>query len=502
LTILAAWTLSCGAEDATEPTTAGDLQALTSPDGKADKVGDRSVLFDLTGEPSITGFGYVGIAVVKDIDGETMKVESERIVLHPRPDETVEITVTPMGVVASHTDDLQYTLYVRGEGEAWWSLQLRYPDGEAVSRYEQVSLDLPDKRLSFYTRNGDGDRLQGDVSLEGLLGDHTEVAVAVSPYATWFSLVGAYDYTLDADCSGRACTAPNTEGLLETYVLSRADQFPEGGVYDSQSRSFFVGSLTDASITRVSADGYERIIFAGEDGAGTLGMTIDQDERQLWVCKILDNDTLDGAIWIFDLDTEERVHNIDLAQAAEHANCNDLVIATPGVALVADRELPHIYRVDGERETVEIWAKHHLLESHLVGTNGIAITPDRSAVIATNYLPARLMVMPMDDPDDVQKIDLRGDAFFDGLGGADGIVFYGNALYVSFPNKVARVVPEGRSWLDARVQTAKLPEGGYSAVTLAGTDLYLIRGQVVKYVLGSDPDLPFKIRRFDWSTFD
>ncbi len=63
---------------------------------------------------------------------------------------------------------------------------------------------------------------------------------------------------------------------------------------------------------------------------------------------------------------------------------------------------------------------------------------------------------------------------------------------------------EGRAdkWTKARVQVANLEKGGYSAVTKADDDLFLIRGQVFDYVLDSDPELPFDRFRFDWSAFD
>ncbi|NUP06206.1 MAG: hypothetical protein HOW73_09125 [Polyangiaceae bacterium] len=292
-----------------------------------------------------------------------------------------------------------------------------------------------------------------------------------------------------------------TSALESEYPLTGDDLFPEGVVFDEERQAFFVGSLAHGNVMRVTAAGEQSVFYEGDPGAerATLGLQIDPERRRLWVCAI-ERENYAGSIWVFSLDSGERTHSIELEGLFAGASCNDITLDAAGRAYITDRENPNIYLVDLDTSEQRIWATHPLLEA-VVGLNGIEIVPDGSAVLANTYLPARLVRISMDDPNDVTEVQLTGQPFqgTGALAGADGSAFLSDKLYVAFPNEVMEVVPADGTWNAATVRTA-VAGPGLTAVTAAGGALYGSNGQSVTFVQGQEAS-PFFIRRTDLAAF-
>ena len=286
-----------------------------------------------------------------------------------------------------------------------------------------------------------------------------------------------------------------------------SDQFPESGTFDPVAREFFVGSLKKGNVLRVEADGTTSVFTDGTGEAKriTLGMKLDAENRRLWLCSILNEGKKPGQVWVFDVDVPELVQDIELGDLVEGASCNDLAIDRQGRAYVTDRENPNIYRIDLDAGQMEVWATDKLLAPATlgIGMNGAAFTPDGSALLVTQYLPASILRISTSDPTDITEVSLDGDSFSGGIklaNGADGIVFYDSDLYVAFGDNVMRLRPDDASWSSATVSAQKLGTG-FTAVTVAEGDLYAIRGQAVAFQFGLKPALPFDIVRVDVGAF-
>ncbi|MBA2665169.1 MAG: SMP-30/gluconolactonase/LRE family protein [Bradymonadaceae bacterium] len=296
--------------------------------------------------------------------------------------------------------------------------------------------------------------------------------------------------------------------LASVYDLTGSQLFPESGAFDSQTRTFYVGSLGFGTLTSIDGeDGSERLFFAGTGEANrlTLGVQADVARRRLWVCSITSEEGEPGLVWAFDLDSGERTHEFVLADTVEGASCNDVDVDGQGRAYVTDRKNPRIYRVDASANsgagTVEIWAQDPLLEPQVIGLNGIAISPDGASLLVGKYLPARLLRIAMHDPSDVALVELAGDTFAGtGVSGADGIAFLGEALYVAFPEKVVRVVAHDDQWRKAQVD-AQTGFAQLAALIVAEDALYAVKGAAVEFVLKRAPALPFQLIRVDLEGF-
>ncbi len=301
--------------------------------------------------------------------------------------------------------------------------------------------------------------------------------------------------TTAAETTGPATTGPETP-LLDEYPLDGDDMFPEGVAFDPTQAAFFVGSLTDAGITRVDADGTPSVFVAsGPELRACAGMKIDDAARRLWVCGSDDADS--SRVYVYSLEDASLIESFDLSVLVDTASCNDLALDEAGVAYVTDPPSSAIHRlaIGGE---AAVWATDPQFDPELMdlGLNGIAVTPDGTAVIVTKFISKRLLRVAIDDPTQIVEVDLGGEAFAGGslIAGPDGIVFAGDLLYVVFDDVVAQVVPNA-DWTAADVSILTPPTTGLSTATVAQGEVYAVKSEVTAFALGSAPDLPFRIVR-------
>lgn len=305
----------------------------------------------------------------------------------------------------------------------------------------------------------------------------------------------------DVHCPPPSAQFDEKTGLYTRYDLDRLDAHPEGGIYDPRSRAFFVGSLSDGSVTRIDAatGGLEVISPPDPDDWRTLGVAIDSERGRLFVCSLHDVEPLHGEVWEFALDGFERVRH-DLQDAAEGGSCNDVAVGPDGIVYVTDREQPNVYRIDPETSEVSLFASDPLLDKQRVGIgqNGIVVLPDGAGIMTTRYLTPALNHISMDGST-VTRVEIDGDFHdFSSLGsGADGMILHDGSLYVAFATELVRV-DKGDDWRSVTA-TAERVRSGMTDVVSAEGELYLLNGQAVTFVAGGDPNVPFMLLRYDGS---
>ncbi|MGB5813374.1 MAG: SMP-30/gluconolactonase/LRE family protein [Polyangiales bacterium] len=296
--------------------------------------------------------------------------------------------------------------------------------------------------------------------------------------------------------------------LLDEYILEDDALVPESGAFDSESRSFFVGSASEGSITRVEADGTELVVYEppAEETWRTLGIAIDADARRLWACAQEGETgaTTTQELWIFDLPDGERTATLDLATAAEGSTCNDIALDSSGLAYVSDSANPRVYRADAAAQSVEVWADDPLLaaEGANFGGNGIAVTEDDAFVLLSKTLATvstpRLLRIARGDPTNIVGINTTPEL----SGAADGMSFLGGDLYLAIvgTGEVVRLV-SGDDWANATV-TVTAAVAGTSTVRPAEGQLYGIYSDITALLLGNPVSPPFRIFRIDLSSFE
>lgn len=298
-------------------------------------------------------------------------------------------------------------------------------------------------------------------------------------------------------CSDSSDT-PLQPALLTQYTLGSDDSVPEGVAFDPEQRNFYATSLQGASITRVAADGSESLFRQPDDRAEILGAQVDAQSRRLWVCARA-VDGIDNQVWMYDLNSGELQETFTLGALATNGSCNDLDLDTTGLAYVTDSGNPTVYRLDPTTGEGEVFAASPLLADITgfgLGQNGIAVSPDGTALIVAIFTPPALVRVSLPEGEAVTSIALTGDT----LPSPDGIVFVDGDLYTVANASVSRVRLNGDFTAGTVVTVAQ--RSGLSTAANAEDQLYVIKSEVTNFVLGEPLDLPFEIFRVDTGEFD
>jgi len=280
--------------------------------------------------------------------------------------------------------------------------------------------------------------------------------------------------------------------LASRYELSSPDSVPEGVAFDPQERAFYATSLQGGSIVRIDASGQESTFRPADNRARLGGVKVDAQQRRLWVCATQVDGT-DDRVWVFDLATAQLVTEFLLGALTTNGACNDLVLDSTGVAYVTDPANPYLYRLDPATGTGSILATDPLFDDITgagLGLNGIAISPDGSALIVGKYVPASLLRVSLPGADEITVIPLTGAT----LPPPDGLAVLNGDLYTVSNDSVSRVRPN-TDFSAGDVVTVTQPLDGLSTATVAESQLYVIKSDVVNFVLNRPLNPPFEIFR-------
>jgi sugar lactone lactonase YvrE len=285
--------------------------------------------------------------------------------------------------------------------------------------------------------------------------------------------------------------------LLDRYELSSTDSVPEGIAFDPQERAFYTTSLQGGGIVRIDAEGRESIFRAADQQARLVGAKVDAGARRLWVCAQL-LEPGDNRVWVFDLESGQLELEFLLGALTTNGSCNDLVLDSAGVAYVTDPGNPYLYRLDPASGLGAILATDPQFADVTgagLGLNGIALTPDESALIVGKFVPASLLRVSLPNADSIEPIALSGDT----LPAPDGLAVLNGDLYAVSGASVSRVRPNADFSAGEVVTVPQI--SGLSTATVAESGLFVIKSDVLNFVLDQPLQTPFEIFRVDLSAF-
>jgi len=298
-------------------------------------------------------------------------------------------------------------------------------------------------------------------------------------------------------CSNSSDDNTASTPLFDRYELSSPDSVPEGVTFDPQEDAFYATGLQGGSIVRIDSAGRESVFRAADNRARLGGVKIDAQQRRLWVCATQVDGT-DNRVWVFNLATAQLEMEFLLGALTTNGACNDLVLDSAGVAYVTDPANPYLYRLDPVTGTGSILATDPLFDDITragLGLNGIALTPDESALIVGKYSPASLLRVSLPDADHIAVIPLTGDT----LPSPDGLAILNGDLYTVSNDSVSRVRPNAE--FSAGDVVTVMQKSGLSTATVAESQLYVIKSEVVNFVLSLPLNPPFEIFRVTTDAF-
>jgi sugar lactone lactonase YvrE len=295
------------------------------------------------------------------------------------------------------------------------------------------------------------------------------------------------------------CAATNAEdaarpaALLDTYVLSDAIGVPESVGFHDEQRSFYLGSLENGTVTRVDADGAETLLFTPDGAWLTLGVKVHPGTGDAWVCAVRDagEPTATSELWVFADDGARTT--LPLGDGARPHNCNDLAFDGDDT-YITDRESGVVLRASLADGSGTIFAEHPLLEPSIIAQNGALITSGGDLLI-TKYAPAQLVRVPLDDPGSASLVTVDGDPLPSLPNGFDGAMWDGDTAVIAANDALVELT-SADGWATATaVVTA--PRHPIAAVVMAEGRRFGLKGEVVPWVLGLEPELPFELYDLD-----
>ena len=170
------------------------------------------------------------------------------------------------------------------------------------------------------------------------------------------------------------------------FLVPDPDLLPEGITYDPASESFYLGSLYQNKIVRVTPEGaVSDFAVLGPKGSGkVLGMTVDASRRKLWAATLRWDSAAPPsptgsrgwtAVNVYDLRTGELIRSYAPADRRFAHHFNDLALTAAGDVFVTDEPGGAVYRISAAADTME------MVLSDVPGflfPNGIALAPDES----------------------------------------------------------------------------------------------------------------------------
>lgn len=178
---------------------------------------------------------------------------------------------------------------------------------------------------------------------------------------------------------------PRLDYAPTAFELEDRGLIPEGIAYDAPSRSFFLGSIAQRRVVRLTED-REMTEFAGPSSGldEVLGVAVDAPRRRLYVVSTSALTTagrakLRNAVFAFDIDSRRLVQRYDVPGARQ---LNDVAVARGGRVFASDSESGAIFEiaVKGPGPSRQLVAP-----GQMGGSNGLAVSPDaRRLYVAHN----------------------------------------------------------------------------------------------------------------------
>lgn len=228
-----------------------------------------------------------------------------------------------------------------------------------------------------------------------------------------------------ADDEAQVQTNPK---IPESININSQGLYPEGFVYDSQTEAFYVGSIHQGKIVKVTLSGIVSEFIESAELISVLGMAIDEENRELVICNSDPGFSIKTSgsappvlanIVRYSLISGEKTADYDLSQLSSSGSphlVNDLVIDPMGNVYVTDSFSPIIYKITREGQASVLLSDESFVPApNNFGLNGIEYHHN-GYLLVSHYSQGAVYKVPLDDPDSFIKTIIDED-----IHSADGI---------------------------------------------------------------------------------
>jgi hypothetical protein len=169
-----------------------------------------------------------------------------------------------------------------------------------------------------------------------------------------------------------------SERAPTAFILDDKTFSPEGIAYDARSDTFFMGSVTQKRIVRITRAG--KVTPFSLPGAGlqhVLGLAVDGKRRTLYAVStnaLSNGKPLHNSVVAFDIRSGKRLREYSVPDAAQ---LNDVVIGPGGDLFTTDSRAGAVWRISTGRAPP---VTSVVAAGALGGSNGIALSADSTAL--------------------------------------------------------------------------------------------------------------------------
>ncbi|MDB5089474.1 MAG: SMP-30/gluconolaconase/LRE protein [Mucilaginibacter sp.] len=253
------------------------------------------------------------------------------------------------------------------------------------------------------------------------------------------------------------------------FTIKEKDLMPEGITYDSNTNSFFIGSLYKHKILRITTAGkINEFIRPDAFGLGqVVGMKVFGPANELWVCSNIPGKQ--SFIHVFDVLSGKLVRKFTV-NGKKHF-FNDLYITTKGDVYITDSASGGIYRISRGKESAEVY----IPSGTFAYPNGITSTQDGKNIIVATGSEKGLVSIDLATKNQT-PLSCRYLIY-----GVDGLYHYKNTLIgiqnSTFPESVQQFVLSGDGKKITSVKMLAGPSSSFNIPTtgvIVGNNFYFI----------------------------
>lgn len=228
------------------------------------------------------------------------------------------------------------------------------------------------------------------------------------------------------------------------FTAGVADFMPEGVAYDQDTNSFYLGSVHQRRILRITRDGQtESLVGSGFHGLySVLGMKVEPTRKRLWVASAAlpvmegydEEDAGRSGLWAFDRESGRLRGKFLLPKDGKQHALGDLIISSKGEIYTTDSAEGMLYQLD--RSSGKFSA---LTEPGALGSpQGLTFAPGQRFIYIADY--TRGLMRYDRELKKLEQIPGREDVC---LYGIDGLYYYKGSLVAIQngvrPNRVVRI---------------------------------------------------------------
>jgi DNA-binding beta-propeller fold protein YncE len=207
---------------------------------------------------------------------------------------------------------------------------------------------------------------------------------------------------------------------IVSFVVNDSLLIPEGIAYDSQRKTFYIGSLAKNKVISCSGTG-DCTNFATGLASGfwmALGMKVSPDQKSLWICSASERDSINGyaGIFQFEIPSGNLLRQFTVDNKNGPHLFNDIVFTPSGAIYFTDSKGGQVWQIAPGSDSLTTFAAGYIYP------NGIAIDEANKLLFVADFTGLHKIDL------ETGKSTVINDQGITYLNGIDGLYFYKGSL--------------------------------------------------------------------------